>query len=87
MNFGKINEFPGAVQCLQCGKILVSFDRHDYKTCSCPNETMIDGGHDYLRCGGKDFRKVQFLEFVRGQKLSEVALPNSNPKAFKRKKK
>jgi hypothetical protein len=63
--FGKIYKYPNAVQCLECGMILVSFDRHDYKTCRCPNETMIDGGHDYLRAGGVDLNKVQLLKFVR----------------------
>ena len=46
------------VTCLECGEVLVSEHRHDYKTCSCPNETMIDGGNDYVRFGGKDLSKV-----------------------------
>jgi hypothetical protein len=47
------------VTCLECGEVLVSEHRHDYKTCSCPNETMIDGGNDYVRYGGKDLSKVE----------------------------
>jgi hypothetical protein len=47
------------VTCLECGKVLVSEHRHDYKTCSCPNETMIDGGNAYVRYGGKDLSKVE----------------------------
>lgn len=47
------------VTCLECGEVLVSKNRHDYKTCSCPNETMIDGGNDYVRYGGKDLSKVE----------------------------
>lgn len=46
------------VTCLDCGETLVSQHRHDYKTCSCENETMIDGGNDYIRFGGKDLAKV-----------------------------
>jgi hypothetical protein len=46
------------VTCLECGEVLVSEHRHDYKTCSCPNETMIDGGDAYVRFGGKDLSKV-----------------------------
>lgn len=46
------------VTCLECGEVLVSEHRHDYKTCSCPNETMIDGGNAYVRFGGKDLSKV-----------------------------
>lgn len=45
--------------------VLVSFNRHDYKTCLCPNETMVDGGHDYLRYGGKNLSKVQVLKFIK----------------------
>lgn len=44
--------------CLECGEVLISEHRHDYKTCSCPNETMIDGGNAYVRFGGKDLSKV-----------------------------
>lgn len=58
-----MSKYPGALQCLQCKTFLVSFSRHDYKTCQCPNQTMIDGGHDYLRYGGKDIKKIQILTF------------------------
>ena len=48
-----------SVTCLECGETLVSFHTHDYKTCSCENETMVDGGLSYGRYGGKDLNKVQ----------------------------
>lgn len=63
-----MSKYPGAVQCLECKKILVSFSRHDYKTCGCPQQTMVDGGHDYLRCGGKDLKKVQVLKISKARK-------------------
>jgi hypothetical protein len=47
--------------CLECGEVLISEHRHDYKTCSCPNETMIDGGNDYVGYGGKDLSKVDIF--------------------------
>ena len=40
------------VQCKSCGEVLTSYNRHDYKTCGCTNETMVDGGTDYQRYGG-----------------------------------
>jgi len=46
------------VKCLECGEILTSYSRHDYKTCSCTNVTMIDGGLEYQRFGGMDMLKV-----------------------------
>jgi len=48
-----------SVKCLNCDEILVSYHRHDYKTCSCENETSIDGGLDYCRYGGKDLSLVE----------------------------
>lgn len=46
------------VQCKNCGEVLTSYNRHDYKTCGCENETMVDGGNDYQRYGGKDLSLV-----------------------------
>jgi len=64
----KQTKYPGALQCLGCGVVLVSFHRHDFKTCSCKNETFIDGGCDYLRCGGKDLNKIQVLKLSKVKK-------------------
>lgn len=46
------------VQCKSCGEVLTSYYRHDYKTCGCENETMVDGGNEYQRYGGKDLDLV-----------------------------
>lgn len=46
------------VQCKNCGEVLTSYNRHDYKTCECENETMVDGGTEYQRYGGKDLDLV-----------------------------
>lgn len=46
------------VQCKSCGEVLTSYNRHDYKTCSCENETMVDGGNDYQRYGGANLDLV-----------------------------
>lgn len=46
------------VQCKECNEILTSYHRHDYVTCKCPNETMVDGGQDYQRYGGANLNKV-----------------------------
>jgi len=48
-----------SVICLNCGEQLISRHRHDYKECSCENKTMVDGGYDYERFGGKDLELVQ----------------------------
>ena len=48
-----------SVECLECGEILVSYHVHDYKTCSCPNQAMVDGGTAYLRYGAMDMNKIK----------------------------
>ena len=50
-----------SVECLECGVRLISHHRHDYRTCQCPNQTMVDGGTSYTRYGGKDMSKVKGL--------------------------
>ena len=48
-----------SVTCLKCKEVLVSHHRHDYKTCGCDNQTMVDGGTAYSRYGGIDLKKVK----------------------------
>ena len=52
-----------SVKCLECGETIVSYSRHDYKTCSCPNEAMVDGGLDYLRYGAANINKIKIIAF------------------------
>ena len=47
-----------AVTCTECKETLVSYTVHDYKTCSCTNEAMVDGGLSYARYGAKDMDKI-----------------------------
>lgn len=51
-----------AIKCLECGETLVSYHVHDYKTCSCPNEAMVDGGNEYARYGAMHFEKIKKIE-------------------------
>lgn len=64
-------KYPGAVECLECSTILVSFHRHDFKGCGCPNQTFVDGGTDYLRVGGKSLDKIQLLKIIRMPKRDQ----------------
>lgn len=36
------------ITCLKCNESLISYHRHDYKTCKCKN-SFVDGGFDYTR--------------------------------------
>jgi hypothetical protein len=48
-----------SVTCLECMEILVSYHRHDYQTCACPNRATADGGTAYLRYGAADMKKIK----------------------------
>ena len=50
-----------SVTCLECGETIVSYHRHDYKTCLCDNKAIVDGGTDYLRYGAKDMNKIKIF--------------------------
>ena len=47
-----------SVKCLECNKVLVSRHVHDYVTCGCPNDAMVDGGNEYGRYGAMDTLKL-----------------------------
>lgn len=53
-----------AAKCLACGVTIESKHRHDYVTCGCPNDAMVDGGKDYLRRGAVDWGQVEDLSSV-----------------------
>lgn len=48
-----------SVKCLECNKVLVSRHVHDYITCGCPNDAMVDGGNEYERYGAIDMDKIE----------------------------
>ncbi len=48
-----------SVTCLECNETIVSYHVHDYKTCSCPNEAMVDGGVSCQMTGAKDMSKIK----------------------------
>jgi len=60
------------VLCKQCGTQLVSYHRHDYKTCGCSNQTMVDGGLSYLRYGGMDMEQVESIPVYMDEPYEKV---------------
>jgi len=48
-----------AIKCLECGETIVSRSRHDYVTCGCPNDAMVDGGNEYERYGANDMTMIE----------------------------
>ena len=63
-----------AIYCLDCGETIVSYHRHDYKTCGCRNQATVDGGNDYLRYGAVDFSKIQSIAVFADMPHSVVRL-------------
>jgi hypothetical protein len=51
-----------AVKCLDCNEVLVSYSVYDYKTCSCPNRAMVDGGTAYGRYGAVDMDRIEKID-------------------------
>lgn len=54
-------ERPNAARCLDCGDLLYSRNRHDYKTCTCGN-LSVDGGSAYIRRGFRDLSRIEEIE-------------------------
>ena len=61
-----------SVKCLECEEVLVSHHVHEYVTCSCPNQTMCDGGNNYERYGGVDLDKIKLLHVYANDDFEEV---------------
>ena len=57
-------------KCSKCGEFLVSVHRHDFRACRC-DESFVDGGFDYQRCGGSIVPLVNPC-FVFATKEAEV---------------
>jgi hypothetical protein len=52
-----------AMHCLACDQVVESKHVHDFKECKCGN-VFVDGGHEYLRWGIRDFSTVVSLSEV-----------------------
>lgn len=61
-----------ATRCLECGETLVSYYTHDFKTCSCPNSAMVDGGLDYGRYGAVDINNIERIEVYYDEPFEKV---------------
>ena len=61
-NLKPLEEKRLGVMCLDCGWMRISWNRHDCRICPCPQQAMVDGGTDYLRCGAVDLSRIQTVE-------------------------
>jgi hypothetical protein len=75
----KVNKRIYGVQCPVCIKRMFSFHVHDYKTCGCENETMVDGGRSYLRYGWKTLKPRRIYWCKKDGKYPEVKYKDRFP--------
>tara|TARA_Y100000310_G_C20139359_1_gene559545 strand:- start:33 stop:266 length:234 start_codon:yes stop_codon:yes gene_type:complete len=62
INSGGRAHNPGhKVQCLQCGDVIQSMFRHDFKWCACKS-IAVDGGGDYLKMSYTEGSEYKVLE-------------------------
>ncbi len=61
-----------ALICWVCKRVLVSWFRHDFNSCGCPNEAFVDGGFDYFRYGAKLMDKVEHVYLMSITKPAKV---------------
>ncbi len=61
----KFEHIHEGVVCLCCGRVMISYYRHDYQTCGCSQSSMVDGGQeDYVRYGGMNIDLLRRVEIV-----------------------
>lgn len=63
------------VECAKCKKRMFSFHVHDYKLCGCENETMVDGGREYLRYGWKTLQPRRIRWCKRDGNYAMITAP------------
>lgn len=51
--------YQHALLCEKCNTVIYSINRHHCHKCGCDNETMVDGGKDYMRAGGRDLNLIK----------------------------
>lgn len=50
-----------ALTCPKCGDTIYSRARHDFRNCTCCG-IFIDGGFDYMKCGGKLIKQAKVIK-------------------------
>lgn len=58
----KKDRIVDAIHCLECDVVMCSLARHHFHQCGCSNETFIDGGKDYSRCGAMNLKKTRMVK-------------------------
>lgn len=56
------DRYQDAIHCLDCDTVLYSIDRHHFHRCGCSNDTFIDGGRDYNRCGAMSLKRTKMVK-------------------------
>ena len=62
------------IECLECGDIIESTYRHDFKWCNC-GSCAVDGGKDYLRRVGKNWKELSTFKDDGPTSPKEIQAP------------
>lgn len=56
-----MNTSGSKVKCSECGDIIQSMHRHDFKWCLC-NSVAVDGGNEYLKISCREDCSFEILK-------------------------
>lgn len=59
------------IRCPLCSDVVWSRHRHDWRACGC-GAAFVDGGRDYLRCGGDPMPEVVTIDTASGEVVEDV---------------
>lgn len=52
--------YANMAKCLECGDIIRSKNKHDYRSCSC-GKLSVDGGSHYLKRAGDNYEELSIM--------------------------
>ena len=65
-----------AIKCLVCNTVLESKHQHNFRSCSCHDQSFVDGGMLYTRIGAVDLDLVEnlceYVEMTRGERDKQL---------------
>lgn len=70
-----------AAQCLECGDVIESTHRHDFRTCSCGN-LSVDGGLSYTRRLFQEHTGFMDLDLYRVEEMTDEQIQHAHEMEF-----
>lgn len=78
----EIDPYQSGKRCRDCGVVIYSVARHDYRSCQC-GKVFVDGGRDYFRASvAGDTVKINLLEQSWEEVTPEPVQEKTKPKSW-----